>query len=137
MNMRSVLVQAVLLFAAPVAFAQSLGDIAPPVAPAPTYSCQVILIATDLPQGSLTFKYTVSPTNVGSHGGQEFPFAAGTHKISAISNDRWLGITWTKAGVLVASSVFARSEVNQGSMALIIYNPQNPEEQVSLDCSTK
>ena len=111
-----------------------------PVTPVLTpifYDCQVIIVAKDVVDGSVTFKYQVTPQNNGSHGGIEYPFASGNHKVSVLSNGRWLGISWWRSDVLVAETVFARSEDNMGSEALIIYNPADQEEQVSVDCSKR
>ena len=101
------------------------------------YDCQVIVVAKDIVDGSVTFKYEVTPDNDGSHGGVEFPFSSGPHKVSVLSNGRWLGISWWRNDTLVSEAVFARSEENMGSQALIIYNPADQEEQASVDCSKR
>jgi hypothetical protein len=107
------------------------------ITPTVVYDCQVVLVAKDVPAGGQVFKYEVTTENLGNHGGREFPFAAGEHRISALSNGRWLGISWWRGEELLGQTIYARNEANQGSEALVVYNVKDQEEQVSLDCTRR
>jgi hypothetical protein len=109
----------------------------PPTSPPPLdtiYDCEVIVIAKDLLQGSATFKYQTTADR-GTHGGPAYSFSAGIHKVSVLSDGRWLAISWMRGETTVGQATFARNEFNQGSETLIVGNPLDANEQVSVDCT--
>ncbi len=100
------------------------------------YQCQLIVIAKDMLNGSEVFKYE-APAKSGSHGGQDYTFSKGHHKVTAITDARWMGINWEREGKSIVQVISVRADDNVNSQVLLAYNPQNTDEQVSLDCAPK
>ncbi len=100
------------------------------------YSCTVIVVADDLTDGSMEKTFDVLGSSA-SHGGNEILFEAENHEVTLLSNGKWMGISWKRDGELLAETVVARSDENQASQTMIVYNPANVDEQVSLSCSLK
>lgn len=110
---------------------------APAPSPAvPTYDCEVIIVADDLPNGSADFRYTTDGKASATHlATASYPFEVQEYKISAISNARWFGIVWSKNGTPIARAMNVRSDDMTKPQAMMVYNPTNDDEEVSLDCS--
>jgi hypothetical protein len=98
------------------------------------YECKVIIVAKDLPNGSDVKEY-VAPALTGSHGGSGFEFTFENHKVGILSDAKWMAISWMRDGKYLAKATFASSLENQGAQVLILGNPADDEEQVSLDCA--
>jgi hypothetical protein len=106
------------------------------------YSCHVMILSKDLENGSAEFNYEVtlngeSASSNGPHGGAEYPFAAKNHKLSVMSNARWLGMGWWKNDEQIAQALTVRADDNKNSQVIILYNPKDVEEQASIDCTLK
>jgi hypothetical protein len=97
------------------------------------YQCKVILMARDLPNEYAEQAF-VAPAMSGSHGGQGREFQFENHRIGILSDAKWMAISWEHNGKTVSRATFASSLENQGAQVLILSNPADDEEQVSLDC---
>lgn len=101
-----------------------------------TYSCTVLVIADDLKEVG-EFHFTMDAVADESHGGSPKVFSIEKHQITVLTTGRWMAISWSRSGELLSETVTARSDDNAGSQVLIVYNPKNTNEQVSLGCDLK
>ena len=104
--------------------------------PAAKLQCHVMILATDLPNGSGEADYE-TPVVSGSHGGEENNFKIGNHQITVNSDGKWLAINWVRKGIIIATATSVRTEDVQNAMVLILFNPNNQDEQASVNCSVK
>lgn len=58
------------------------------------------------------------------------------NRVEVKADGMWLGINWTQDGELVAESISVIGSSSEKARVLIVYNPKNNNEQVSLDCAT-
>jgi len=99
----------------------------------PNYDCQLIVVAKDRSK-SFEEKFQADYFS-GSHGGRPLTFEKGNQKVVLQASNNWLSLDWYRGGQLVAAGLTASSEPTTGSRALILMNPRNTDEQISLDCS--
>ena len=104
------------------------------LADGPTMDCRAMIISPDFADGSSDQAYKAALES-GSHGGQIFNLNFGDHKLEVASDGKWLAITWTKKGATVAIATSVRTENVKTSAVLILFNPANPDEQASVNCS--
>jgi hypothetical protein len=69
------------------------------------------------------------------HDVPEFTFKSTINEVTAMADGKWLGITWSKNNEIIAESINLIRDMIDQPRVLIIYNPKNREEQVSLDCA--
>lgn len=99
----------------------------------PNYDCQLIVVTSD-DSRSFQKKFQADYYS-GSHGGRDFTFENGTEKVILQASNNWMSLNWFSGDQLLAAGLSASSEPTMGSRALIVVNPLNSEEQVSLDCT--
>ena len=99
----------------------------------PNYDCQLIVVAKDSSK-SFDKKFQADYAS-GSHGGRALTFENGSEKVVLQASNNWLALDWYRDGKLVAAGLTASSDPYLGSRALILMNPRDTEEQISLDCS--
>lgn len=95
------------------------------------FNCQVIAIT----QGGsiLEKKFTVNQNSKG-HGGEDFVFEDGLQKIVGMADGTWMGLEWYVKGKLVAKGLFAQNQNTVESRVLVLFNPAEEDDQLSLDC---
>lgn len=98
------------------------------------YSCRVILVAKDI-SGGVAEKPFTTMADSGSHGGGGFEFAFEKHKVGILADAKWMAISWMRDGKNVSQATFSSSVANSGAQVLILANPADVDEQVSLDCN--
>ena len=76
-----------------------------------------------------------APNGSQGHGGPEQNVKGKVNEVITMADGKWLGISWWKNGELIAESINLIRDVIAQPRVLIVYNPKNVEEQVSLDCS--
>ena len=64
----------------------------------------------------------------------EMSLSGKANEVIVMADAKWLGISWHQSGQLIAESVTLIRDIVSMPRALIIYNPKNTDEQVSLDC---
>lgn len=95
-----------------------------------TLTCNVIVVAED---EYIEKELKVMKVTKG-HGAPELSVEGKTNQVTAMADGKWLGLKWLKNGKLVAESVnLIRNESDQPRV-LIMYNPNNTDEQVSIGC---
>lgn len=100
-----------------------------------SYNCRVVVIAQDLlPAGSETKEFTRAAVSAGSHGGTETEVKMGDHDVSVLADGKWRAISWHYKGKMVAETVTAQVNPITDNATMIVYNPQNIEEMVTLTC---
>lgn len=101
--------------------------------PQTDYVCDVRLFVQNLPggMGEGTF---VAPLSGGSHGGDERTFDFGDHQVQVTVDGKWRNLSWYFQGKLVSAVVSATGDVIAGHQAIIVYNPENPDDQLHLSC---
>ena len=101
------------------------------------YNCQVIIVAKDIKDGAVDFHFeAVGPSNE-SHGGKEYEFTSGVHKVVVLSNARWMGLSWWRGQDIITEVLTVRADDRMAHQVLMAYNPKDQEEQASLDCLPK
>lgn len=132
-HMKSILLLATLVFSVPL----SAKIITTPIhifsadLTGKTLSCTIIVVT-----GAETFekKFSTSPYSQG-HSVPEFVAEGKRSKITAMADGKWLGLSWFLDDELIAESISLIRDTIKQPRVLILYNPQNQDEQVSLDCS--
>lgn len=99
----------------------------------PNYECRLIVAASE-PSHSLEKNFMADYAS-GSHGGREHQFSNGIHEVTLQASNNWMALRWVKNGELVAEGLSAISKASDFDRVMILRNPKNSDEQVSLDCS--
>ncbi len=93
--------------------------------------CEVIFITQEV---TTSETFPVSSSSQG-HDVPEMTFTAQNHEVTAMADGKWLGLSWRKDTVLVAESISLIRDVTTQPRVLIMYNPANVDEQVSINCA--
>lgn len=91
-----------------------------------------IYIATDDGYSEESF---YAPSTSSGHNVPEMTVSLMDHKITAMADGKWLGLNWTKGEEVIAESISLLRDVTAVPRVLMIYNPKNFNEVVSLTCS--
>ncbi len=94
-------------------------------------NCEVLVI-TDKEFIEETF---IAPVESQGHDVPEMTVTGTNHEVTAMADGKWLGLSWRSNSVLVAESISLIRDVTTQPRVLIMYNPQNTEEQVSINCN--
>jgi hypothetical protein len=62
-------------------------------------------------------------------------FSKDDYQVDVVANDGWMGLTWKKGTRLIGSALTGVANVTGPNRVLILPNPENPGDQVSLTCS--
>ncbi len=90
------------------------------------------LIVTD---SEFVEKSYEAPDSSKGHDVPEIIVKGEQNELTVMADGKWLGMSWRQNGELIAESVnLIRVEITQPRV-LIMYNPKNTNEQVSLDCA--
>lgn len=76
----------------------------------------------------------VVPLEGPGHGAPEVEVMGEFNQVTAMADGQWLGLRWEQSGVLVAESLNVLRDVVTQPRTMIVYNPKNTEEQVSISC---
>lgn len=101
------------------------------------YSCDVAVIAEGVDGGAQVQTIKRPLLAPGGHGGEPVELTFGSHKVMILADGIWRSISWWRDGKLVAETVTANSEVVQGQQAIIVYNPENQDEEAYLSCTAE
>lgn len=95
--------------------------------------CNVIIVTDqEVVEGSFE-----APIKSQGHNVPEQTVEGKINKVSAMADGKWLGISWSQNEELIAESInLIRDSISQPRV-LIVYNPKNVDEQVSIDCAQK
>lgn len=96
-----------------------------------TISCTVIVI-TEAETFEKKFKANVVSQG---HNVPEVVVEGKHTTVTAMADGKWLGLSWSINGELVAESINLIRDAIEQPRVLIQYNPKNVAEQISLDCS--
>lgn len=100
----------------------------------PNYNCQVILIVEN--ENEVIHEKFMADFASGSHGGREYVFEKGPQTVIVMASNNWMAVQWERADKIVAAGHFAISKPTLDfHRVVLLLNPKNPNEQVSLDCS--
>lgn len=99
----------------------------------PNYNCQVILAAES--EEESFEEHFLADYASGSHGGREYEFKRKGHVLTVLASNNWMAIHWEKEGETVAEGHFVVSEAAGFHRVILLINPKNRNQQVSLDCS--
>lgn len=83
------------------------------------------------------FSVSVNDANRGSHGGEEKTFEYKNNKVVAVANDRWLGLAWWVGDKKIGETVTLSTSLDSKSRVLVLINPENEYERVSITCDLK
>ena len=95
--------------------------------------CQLLMIA-DGPV--LEEDFTVDFVSQGHNPNQQV-FESGDYMVTTTSDGKWMGIEWQKDEKIIASGLSVIQDSYSKSRVLMLFNPENPDHQVSLNCSQK
>ena len=97
-------------------------------------SCDVTLIAHDVPGGvsSQTLKRPAKAS--GSHGGEPIGLKFGEYQVFVMADSIWRGLDWRRGDKVIATSIVAADSALPKYHVLLVYNPENSDEQASLTC---
>ena len=101
------------------------------------YKCEIILYRQAPAKGfSQVF---MSSYSSGSHGGMSQTFGeglnGGTDVVTVQASNNWMAMNWEQNGKVIANGLAAVSAPSKDYRVMILRNPNNLEEQVSLDCA--
>lgn len=97
--------------------------------------CNLVIVAEGAPGGTQDVNFERPEVAPGGHGGEYLPFEFGPHIVLAQVDGKWRSIYWVKGETVIANIVTATAESLHSDQALIVINPNNDQEQVSLSCS--
>ncbi len=92
--------------------------------------CQILVI-TD--QETLE-KNVVAPQEGPGHGAPEFTVAGQWNQVTAMADGQWLGIQWKQNDQVIAETLTVLRDPSDQPRTLLVYNPNNLEEQASVSC---
>lgn len=92
--------------------------------------CQVIVVTEE----EHIEENFVAPATSQGHNVPEMTVTGQRHEVTAMADGKWLGLSWRKDGELLAESISLIRDVTSQPRVLLIYNPVNVDEQISLDC---
>jgi hypothetical protein len=103
------------------------------------FDCYIIGIIDDGRNGSFEFDFTVdlNKQGGGTHGGDERVFNYEKDEVVVIANDRWLGLAWWRGGRKLGETVNLQTDLSTQSRVLILMNPENDNERVSITCDLR
>lgn len=112
-----------LFLSSPAAFATEL-----------SYVCDVTLVAPDLPDGVVEWRFQ-APLRNGSHGGEPRIFRSGDYEVQVTADAQWLALRWFEKDRHVAEAVFALG-TNDRTMYRVglVYDTTRDGVQVSVGC---
>lgn len=99
----------------------------------PNYECQLIVVVDEKSE-NMHEKFMADYAS-GSHGGREYRFNKGPQSVTVMASNNWMAIHWERAGQVIAEGHFAISKPSDFHRVILMLNPKNLDEQVSLDCS--
>jgi hypothetical protein len=94
-------------------------------------SCQLLVITE---QEFIEENFVASSTSQG-HDVPEMTVKGAAHEVTAMADGKWLGLNWRKHGEMLAESISLLRDVTGQPRVLLVYNPQNTEEQISINCA--
>lgn len=80
------------------------------------------------------FEIEINDGSRGTHGGPERSFKFKNHEVVVVANDRWLGLAWWVNGKKIGESVTLSTATNAQSRVVLLMNPKNEYERVSITC---
>gem|GEM_PF-1670539 len=98
----------------------------------PNYNCEVIAIAGEA-KDVLDQKFKADYAS-GMHGGREYTFENSVQKVTLLASNNWMAVRWEKNGEVIAFGHYATSKPSDDYRVILMLNPKNEEEQVSLEC---
>lgn len=98
------------------------------------FSCRLIFAGEN---SSYEKEFLVIHDPAASHGGEPQQFTYLKHTFVVLSDAKWMGLNWRYGDAVLAESVFTQSLDSKDSRVLLVFNPNNTEEQVSLSCSPR
>lgn len=100
----------------------------------PNYECRLMLILEDNKHEEIDEKFLADYGSRG-HGGMERIYENGRNKVIVQASNNWMAIQWEQSGKIVTAGHFVISKPSDFHRVVIMMNPKNTYEQVSLDCS--
>ena len=99
-------------------------------------SCFIIgILDTQNDKGfEFNFEVNINGESDGGHGGSERSFTFENHEVTVIANDRWMGIAWWMDGKKLGEAVTLSTVSNAQSRVMLLMNPDNENERVSITC---
>ena len=93
--------------------------------------CEVLIITDqEFVEGTLE-----APSASQGHNVPEKVIKGESNEVVAMADGKWLGISWKQKGELIAESINLLRDLADQPRVLIVYNPKNTHEQVSISCS--
>ncbi|MCB0407168.1 MAG: hypothetical protein KDD34_03125 [Bdellovibrionales bacterium] len=104
-----------------------------------TFDCAVIgFISNDENKGfEFTFQIVQNQNSNEAHGGKERSFTYKNHEVTVVANDKWLGLAWWINNKKIGETIYVHTDPNVSSRTLLLMNPLNDEDQLSLNCNLK
>lgn len=100
-------------------------------------TCRIMIVDPTLPGGALEKMVDVPDQASGTHGGEMIVTEVAAHKVEMNADGKWRNITWSKNGAVIARTVTLAELIHRGIFVVILFNPADDEEQVSLGCEPK
>lgn len=100
----------------------------------PNYECRLIVYVENTEE-IMEEQFLADHFGLGGHGGQVREFTKGQQKVAVQASNNWIALSWWKGEKLIAAGTFAISKASDFYRVAILANPENPTEQVSLDCN--
>lgn len=105
---------------------------------APTsYDCDLMILSKDLKDGIFEVNFVRPAIEEGKHGGDPIRYAAGPFEVYLLVDGKWRSVSWWREGKVIAEAITLAQDIYPSDHVVILYNPENREEQVSLNCQPK
>lgn len=98
----------------------------------PNYECQVIVFV-DSTEEHIQRKFMADHAS-GGHGGREYHFSNETQSVTVMASHNWMAVRWEQKKKLIAEGHFVISKSSDFDRVVLLKNPNNVNEQVTLDC---
>jgi hypothetical protein len=97
------------------------------------FNCRIYAVVSS-PTDEIEKEFKVSLKG-SPHGGDPFSFQSARQQVNVTADGTWLVVEWTVDGKVLAKGMVAQSSDLVEHRALVLYNPRDDGEQVSLSCS--
>jgi hypothetical protein len=109
--------------------------LAPPKEDKPILETKCLLIMVASNRSSILKETFIADLDNSIHRASSRSFAKDEYQIDVVANEGWMGLSWRKGARELGSSLTNVESEAGRHRVLLIRNPENPADQLSLSCS--
>lgn len=101
------------------------------------YHCKLTVVADDIEKGYGEVEFDRPEAAPGSHGGDVTHLEFGPHSVDVQIDGRWRTIVWSRNGKMLGNIMTVSQAPHRTNHVIVMVNPLNEDEQISLVCDLK